>query len=120
MVRGSAHNLLQADFSLLEQTALSSVAANFVNIIGSFLKIEAYLILDLRSRVTSLELIKNSKNYLTSDHLRYPTHEYNQLAAGTRFVVTRNDLMQFLPSGNVLTDLQNDTENLATYNQVLN
>ena len=31
-----------------------------------------------------------------------------------------NDLMQFLPNDNTLTDLQNDTDNLATYDGVLN
>ena len=28
--------------------------------------------------------------------------------------------MQFLPNDNILTDLQDDTDNLATYNGVLN
>ena len=48
----SLNNLLTVDFSLLEATAFSSVAANFVNIIGSL--VEAYMILDLRTRVSSL------------------------------------------------------------------
>ena len=78
------------------------------------------MILDSRTRVSSLELIKNTTNYLTADHLRYPTNECTQLEAGTRFIVTTNDLMQFLPNDNTLTDLQNDTDNLATYNGVLN
>ena len=80
------------------------------------------MILDLRTRVTSLELIKNTTNYLTADHLTYPTTEYTQLESGTRFVMTNiyNDLMQFLPNDNTLTDLQNDTDNLATYNGILN
>ena len=94
----SLNNLLTADFNLLEATAFSSVAANFVNIIGSL--VEAYMILDLRTRVTSLELIKNTTNYLTADHLRYPTTEHTQLEGGTRFVMTTNDLMQFLPNDN--------------------
>ena len=34
--------------------------------------------------------------------------------------MTTNDLMQFLPNDNTLTDLQNDTDNLATYNGILN
>ena len=67
------------------------------------------MILDLRTRVSSLELVKNTTNYLTTDHLRYSTTEYSQLDSGTRFVVTTNDLMQFLPNDNALTDLQNDT-----------
>ena len=78
------------------------------------------MILDLCTQVSSLELIKNTTNYLTADHLRYPTNKYTQLEAGTRFIVTTNDLMQFLPNDNTLTDLQNDTDNLATYNGVLN
>ena len=110
----SLNNLLTPDFTLLEATAFSSVAANFVNIIGSL--VEAYMILDTCTRVSSLELIKNTTNYLTADHLRYPTNEYTQLEAGTRFIVTTNDLMQFLPNDNTLTDLQNDTDNLAMYN----
>ena len=69
----SLNNLLTADFNLVEATAFSSVAEKFVNIIGSL--VEAYMILDLRTRVSSLELIKNTINYLTPDHLRYPTNE---------------------------------------------
>ena len=53
----SLNYLLTADFSLLEATAFSSVAANFINIIGSL--VEAYKILDLKTHISSLELIKN-------------------------------------------------------------
>ena len=52
----SLNNLLTADFNLVEATAFSSVAANFANIIGTL--VEAYMILDLRTRVSSLELIQ--------------------------------------------------------------
>ena len=85
----SLNNLLTADFNLVEATAFRSFAANFVNIIGSL--VEAYMILDLRTRVSSLELIRNNTNYLTADHLRYPTAEYTQLEARTRYVMTTND-----------------------------
>ena len=75
------------------------------------------MILDLCTIESSLELtIKNQTSY----HLHNPVNEYNQLEARIRFVVTINDLRQFLPADNVYTDLQNDTDNVATYNQVLN
>ena len=45
----SLNNLLTSDFNLVEVTAFSSVAANFINIKGSL--VEAYMILDLRSHV---------------------------------------------------------------------
>ena len=64
----TTNNLLQADFSLLEAAAFSSVAANFVNIIGSL--VEAYMILNLRSRVTTIET-----TYLKSSYLRNPVFE---------------------------------------------
>ena len=44
---------------------------------------------------------------------------YNQLETGTRFVVTSNDLINFLWD-NKLTKLENDTDNTATYNQINN
>ena len=43
----TTNNLLQADFNLLEAAAFSSVASNFVNIIGSL--VEAYMILNFKS-----------------------------------------------------------------------
>ena len=45
--------LLQADFNTLEAIAYSAVASNFTNIIGAL--IEAYMILNLPSRVSTIE-----------------------------------------------------------------
>ena len=62
------NNLLQTNFTTDEEIAFSSVAANFFNIFGSLY--EAYMILNLRSRVTMIET-----TYLTSSFLRNPIYE---------------------------------------------
>ena len=75
---------------------------------------------DFRLMYNRIIIRINNKKNQTSYHLHTPVNEYNQLEARIRFVVNMNDLRQFLPSDNVYTDLQNDTDNVATYYQVLN
>ena len=58
----TTNTLLQADFSTLAAIAYSAVASNFTNIIGAL--IEAYMILNLRSRVSTIE-----NTYLKSSFL---------------------------------------------------
>ena len=72
----TTNTLLQADFSTLEAIAYSAVASNFTNIIGAL--IEAYMILNLRSRVSTIE-----STYLKSSFLQSPTFELGELIAGT-------------------------------------
>jgi len=106
------NTLLQADFSTLEAIAYSSVASNFTNIIGAL--IEAYMILNLRSRVSTIE-----NTYLKSSFLRSPTFELGELIAGTRWIMTSDELISFVEGGlTTLTQLQAGTDTIATTNEI--
>ena len=108
----TTNTLLQADFSTLETIAYSSVASNFTNIIGAL--IEAYMILNLRSRVSTIE-----NTYLKSSFLRSPTFELAELVAGTRWIMTSDELISFVEGGiTTLAELQAGTNTLATTNEI--
>ena len=84
----TTNTLLQADFSTFDAIAYSAVASNFTNIIGAL--IEAYIILNLRSRVSTIE-----NTYLKSSFLRSPTFELGELIAGTRWIMTSDKKTNF-------------------------
>ena len=88
----TTNTLLQADFSTLEAIAYSAVASNFTNIVGAL--IEAYMILNLRSRVSTIE-----STYLKSSFLRSPTFELSELIAGTRWILTSDEFISFVEGG---------------------
>ena len=90
----------------------TAVASKFTNIIGAL--IEAYMILNLCSRVSTIE-----NTYLKSSFLRSPTFELSELIAGTRWILTSDELISFVEGGQTtLAELQEGTDTIATTNEI--
>ena len=116
----STNNLLIADFNTAEAIAYAAVSANFANVIGAL--VEAYMTLNLRTRVSTLEgdvATLESATYLTSDFLHYPAAEYAELEARTRWIVTSNDLMNMFDNDMALVNIEASTDAISTRNQIL-
>ena len=72
------------------------------------------MILNLRSRVSTIE-----NTYLKSSFLRSPTFELAELVAGTRWIMTSDELISFVEGGlTTLAELQAGTNTIATTNEI--
>ena len=72
------------------------------------------MILNLRSRVTTIE-----STYLKSSFLRNPVFELPSLINGTLWAVTSDNLINFLSGGNsAFTNIQAGTDTIVTTNEI--
>ena len=88
----STYNLLWGDMLPVEIVAYTAVGLTFANTIANM--IEAYMILNLRSRVSTIE----SSNYLTSNNIVSSNRE--EIITDTDYIETVNNLQSKIIASN--------------------